>query len=152
MEIHSMKSFFYVDDGIIASKCTDWIQWAVDVLTGIFEWVGPWENYGNIVWLVFLLCHIFVGNSDTAYGQCMIVGGGWSFQYQRVTICTVPVVSGGHGRRVAGDIPKHAELCQTWPPLGTPTPPKIAQNVFCVFPKGFKLTGMPSGGVTVKGS
>ena len=40
MDIHSMASFLYLDDVIIASKFPDWIQWAVDILTGIFEWLG----------------------------------------------------------------------------------------------------------------
>ena len=71
MEIHIIASFFYMDCGLITSTCPYWIQWAVDVLTEIFEWVGMWENYGNTVGLVFQICHIFVRNSDTAYGQWM---------------------------------------------------------------------------------
>ena len=73
-----MAYLFYVDDGLIASNCPDWIQWAVDVLLGTFKWLGLWENYVNTVGLVFKICHIFVSNSDTAYGRWMTGGGGGS--------------------------------------------------------------------------
>ena len=64
-----MVSFFYVNDALVTSTCPDWIQWYVDILTGIFEWAGLWENYGKTVGLVFQVCYIFVRNSDTAYGR-----------------------------------------------------------------------------------
>ena len=82
MEIHRMASLLYLDDGLITSKCPYWIQWAVDVLTGIFEWVGLWENYGKIVGLVFQICHIFVRNSNTAYGRWVAGEGGTYRSYQ----------------------------------------------------------------------
>ena len=37
MDIHRMASLLFLDNGLIAPKCLDWIQWAVDVLTDIFE-------------------------------------------------------------------------------------------------------------------
>ena len=37
-------------------------------------------------------------------------------------------------------------------PTGNPPLPKKPQNVFCVFPKGLKFTGLPGGGVPGKGN
>ena len=71
IKIHRMASFFYVDDGLIASTFPDWIQWAIEVLMVLFKLVGLWENYGKTVRLIFQIYHIFVRNSDTAYGQWM---------------------------------------------------------------------------------
>ena len=42
MEIHIIASFLYMGCVLITSTCPYWIQWAVDVLTEIFEWVGLW--------------------------------------------------------------------------------------------------------------
>ena len=82
IEIHSMASLFYVDDVLITPKCLYRIQWDADALTGIFEWVGLWENYGKIVGLVFQICHIFVSNYDTEYGLWMM-GEGEKLQDQQ---------------------------------------------------------------------
>ena len=60
-----------MDDGLINSMFLDWVQWAVDVLTGVFQWVFLWVNYGNTVGLVFHIYHIFVWNYNTAYGRWM---------------------------------------------------------------------------------
>ena len=104
MEIHNMASFFYMDYGLIKSTCPDWIQWAVDFLTGIFEWVGVWKSYGNTVGLVFHTCHIFQELQHSVWA--IDDRGGVNLLVPPVTICPVPVLIGRHYRRVAGNTPK----------------------------------------------
>ena len=82
MEIHSMASFFYLDYSLITSTFIYLIQWDVDVLTEIFEWVGLWENDGKTVVFVFQICHIFVKNSNTLDGRWM-TGEGETYQYHQ---------------------------------------------------------------------
>ena len=136
MEIHIIASLFYMDCGLITSTCPYWIQWAVDILTDIFEWVGMWENDGNTVGLVFQICHIFFQELQHSV-WAMDDGVGGNLLVPPVTIRPVPVLSGRHCGRVAGDTSKDTELCQTWPPLVTPTPPQNKYpKMYCVyFPK-----------------
>ena len=49
-----------------------------------------------------------------------------------VKIRPVPVLSGGHAVRVAGDTPTYSGLCQAWPPLGTLPPPKNPK-MYCMY-------------------
>ena len=150
MEIHRMASLFYLYDGIITSTCPYWIQWDVDILTGIFEWLGLWGNHGKKVRLVFQICHIFVRNSNTVYVRWMMEEGETyrSHQLQHFQ-CPYWASDMTEGLLVTHQkIQNYVRRITHWEP---PTP-KIAQNVLRVFTKVVKFTGVPGGGVPGKGS
>ena len=69
MDTQRMSFLFYVNYGFIASTCPYWIQWDVDVLTGIFDWVGQLENSGKTVGVVFQISHIFGRKSNYCMGD-----------------------------------------------------------------------------------
>ena len=52
-EVQIRASFFYVDNGLIASTRPEWLQGAFDTLTGLFDQVGLQTN---IVKTVGMLC------------------------------------------------------------------------------------------------
>ena len=64
--VKRMASFFYVDDGIIALKWKEWIQWEFRILMGMFEQMDIQTNMGKTVGMVFQIFHIFFRNYDAA--------------------------------------------------------------------------------------
>ena len=81
----------------------------------------------------------------------MYDGEGGNLRGPPLKIRPVLVLSGGYGRRVDGDTPKYAELCQTWPPLGTPPPKKTPKGIVCISQRT-QVYWLARGGVPGKGS
>ena len=48
-EVQWIAVLFYVDDGLLDSSRPARIQAALDVLAGLFDWVGLWENITKTV-------------------------------------------------------------------------------------------------------
>ena len=44
MHLKVKTAFFYVNDGLVASANPVRLQTKFNTLTGIFEWIGLWEN------------------------------------------------------------------------------------------------------------
>ena len=67
--------------------------------------------------------------------RAMDDGGGVNLPISPLATRPVPVLSGIHDRRVDGDTQKYPYLCQTWPPLGPPPPPKTntPKCIACIY-------------------
>ena len=75
--------FFYVNNGLVASTNTVWIQWLSGVVIGIFEQVGMRNNMSNIVTMVCQPIPIVCRYSTPTYGRRMN-GKGDSHQLRQI--------------------------------------------------------------------
>ena len=64
-------SLFYTDGGMVATSNPRWLQWAFDVLVGLFEWVGLRTNVGKTFSMVFRTCQVAETQSIAAYRRKM---------------------------------------------------------------------------------
>ena len=72
-------TFFYTNDGVVASTDLEWLQSAFDTLTGMSDQVGLWTNVRKTIRVV---CRPFWAawvRSDEAYTYKM-TGEGMSFK------------------------------------------------------------------------
>ena len=61
-------ALFYVEDGMVASPYTRWIQGAFDNLVRLFDRVGLRKKFRKTVGMVFCPCQAEVNQSEAAYG------------------------------------------------------------------------------------
>ena len=77
----SLVVIFYADDGVVASKDPIWLQLELDMLTGLFDWVGLQTNIRKTVGMVYRPCWVARVLADEAYTRRM-KGEGKSFKEQ----------------------------------------------------------------------
>ena len=68
-------TFFYLDDGLIASTYPECLQLAFDTLTGLFNRVGIWTNVKNTVGILCHPCRTVGTQSGEAYESHMTGAG-----------------------------------------------------------------------------
>jgi hypothetical protein len=42
--VHDQYITFFVDNGLVAARCPEWLQSSFDILINLFEWIGLWTN------------------------------------------------------------------------------------------------------------
>ena len=72
-------SFFYTNDGMVASTDPEWLQLAFDKLTGMFDQVGLWMNIRKTMGVVFRPFWAAGVRADESYTYRM-TGEGRSFK------------------------------------------------------------------------
>ena len=97
-EVQIRASFFYVDNGLIASTRPEWLQGAFDTLTGLFDQVGLQTNIVKTVGMLCCPFRAFMTHLEEAYKRSMI-GAGLTYRArQRLRVwcpdCTVYLASG----------------------------------------------------------
>ena len=65
--IQYLAALFYADDGFLPLPRPAWLQAALDVLTGLFFRVALHTNGEKMVGMLFQICYIVGGHSETAY-------------------------------------------------------------------------------------
>ena len=69
-------TFFYADDGMVASTDPFWVQGSFDTLNGLFNRVGLYTNVRKTVGMLCHPCHIVGIRLEASYEQRMM--GGWA--------------------------------------------------------------------------
>ena len=68
-------TFFYMEDGLVASTDPEWMQGSLDTLTGLFDRVGLRTIARKKVGMLCFPCSAFVNQPEAAYKQRMIEYG-----------------------------------------------------------------------------
>ena len=64
-------TIFYVDDGLVVARDHEWLQHAIDVLSGLFKWVGLRTNINKTKCMSCMPGHISNWMSTAAYKHHM---------------------------------------------------------------------------------
>jgi hypothetical protein len=60
---------FFVDDGLVAARCPEWLQSSFDILITLFEWIGLWTNAKKTKVMTCLPGKIRVAQTEEEYAS-----------------------------------------------------------------------------------
>jgi hypothetical protein len=82
MQVTQHQGLFYADDGKVTSRNSEWLQQALDILTGLFLRVGFWTNTTKTKTMTCLPGHIRTLLSSAAYKR-RLTGQGDSYRQRK---------------------------------------------------------------------
>ncbi len=60
---------FFVDDGLVAARCPEWLQSSFNILITLFEWIGLWMNAKKTKVMMCLPGKIRVAQTEEEYAS-----------------------------------------------------------------------------------
>ncbi len=58
---------FFVDDGLVAARCPEWLQSSFSIFINLFKWIGLWTNAEKTKVMMCLPGKIQVAQMEEAY-------------------------------------------------------------------------------------
>jgi hypothetical protein len=67
--VHNQCIAFFVDNGLVAMRCLEWLQSSFDILITLFEWIGLWMNAKKMKVMTCLPWTIRVAQTEEEYAS-----------------------------------------------------------------------------------
>jgi hypothetical protein len=67
--VHNQCIAFFVDNGLVAARCPEWLQSSFNILITFFEWIGLWTNAKKTKVMMCLPGKIQVAQMEEEYAS-----------------------------------------------------------------------------------